>query len=166
MPKSAQGVKSDRYKVIPRTLVFITKGRDILLIKGAPEKRLWANLYNGIGGHVEKGEDVFTSARREILEETGIETGNLQLCGIVIVDVDEHTGISIHVFRSEYLSGELRNSREGTLEWINMNNINDYPLVEDLYTLIPKVLKYNAQTGPFSALYQYDQKDQLVISFG
>lgn len=166
MPKSSQGVNVDRYQVIPRTLVFITKGRNVLLIKGAPGKRLWANLYNGVGGHIEKGEDVFSSARREILEETGIQICDLQLCGMVIVDVEEQTGIAIYVFRGEYTSGELISSMEGTLEWINLNNLDEYPLVEDLYTLIPKVMEYNIKTGPFSALYQYDQKDQLSISFG
>jgi len=56
MPKSEQGVTFDRYAIIPRTLIFITRegpsGLEVLLIKGAPTKRLWANRYNGVGGHV------------------------------------------------------------------------------------------------------------------
>ena len=57
MPKSDQGVRNDRYKIIPRTLIFVTRGEQVLLLKGAVHKRLWANQYNGIGGHVEQGED-------------------------------------------------------------------------------------------------------------
>jgi 8-oxo-dGTP diphosphatase len=68
MPKSEQGVNQGRFSVIPRTLIFITHGDKILLIKGSPFKRLWANQYNGIGGHIEKGEDVLSAARRELRE--------------------------------------------------------------------------------------------------
>ena len=48
-----------RYHVIPRTLIFVTSRNpltgagEVLLLKGAPDKRLWANRYNGLGGHVE-----------------------------------------------------------------------------------------------------------------
>jgi hypothetical protein len=38
MPKSEQGALSDRYAIIPRTLIFITRPGEILLLKGAPTK--------------------------------------------------------------------------------------------------------------------------------
>jgi len=40
MPKSEQGISAGRYMIIPRTLIFITRGDSVLLIKGAPDKRL------------------------------------------------------------------------------------------------------------------------------
>ncbi|MDP3183744.1 MAG: NUDIX domain-containing protein, partial [Anaerolineales bacterium] len=66
MPASEQGVSRDRYMLIPRTLIFLRRGDSVLLIKGAPHKRLWANKYNGVGGHLERGEDVLSAARREL----------------------------------------------------------------------------------------------------
>ena len=51
--------------LIPRTLIFLTCRDLVLLLKGAPHKRLWANRYNGIGGHIERGEDVLTAAQRD-----------------------------------------------------------------------------------------------------
>ena len=79
MPATDQGLNQDRYMLIPRTLIFLTRGDNILLIKGAVNKRLWANLYNGIGGHIESGEDILSAARRELTEETSLTSDNLGL---------------------------------------------------------------------------------------
>lgn len=62
MPLDEQGVINIRYTLIPRTLIFITRDECVLLRQGAPIKPLWANLYKGLGGHVEQGEDVLTAA--------------------------------------------------------------------------------------------------------
>ena len=75
MPIADQGVSSDRYQLIPRTLIFLTRGESVLLLKGAPNKRIWANRYNGVGGHIERGEDAHTAARRELLEFMHAELG-------------------------------------------------------------------------------------------
>ena len=69
MPQSDQGITKDRYTVVPRVAIFLRRGDAVLLLKGAPTKRLWANKYNGLGGHVERGEDAMSAARRELLEE-------------------------------------------------------------------------------------------------
>jgi 8-oxo-dGTP diphosphatase len=166
MGKSDQGVSNDRYKVIPRTLIFITKGNKVLLIRGAPDKRIWANQYNGIGGHVERSEDVLSSARREIMEEAGIEILSLWLCGLVMVDVREDVGIGLYIFRGEFEKGELRKSEEGELEWIDQSEINQYHLVEDLPVLLPRILKMEKGDIPFSASYSFDHNQKLQISFG
>ena len=52
MPQSDQGITKDRYIVIPRTAIFLWRGDLVLLLKGAPTKRLWANKYNGLGGYL------------------------------------------------------------------------------------------------------------------
>ena len=72
MPASDQGIRRDRYMLIPRTLIFLRRGESVLLIRGAPNKPLWANKYNGVGGHIERGEDALSAARRELREETGL----------------------------------------------------------------------------------------------
>ena len=98
MPQSDHGITKDRYMLIPRTAIFIRRGDEYLLIKGAPTKRLWAGKYNCLGGHVERGENILFSAQRELLEETGL-LADLWLCGTVIVDAgDASTGICLFVF--------------------------------------------------------------------
>ncbi len=167
MSKSDQGVRQSegRYRVVPRTLSFITHGQDVLLLRGAPTKRIWPNRYNGVGGHVEASEDVYTGALREIREETGLEVDGLRLCGIVQVDVGEETGIILFVFRAQARGRTARSSAEGTLEWVPQDRIHEFDLVEDLSELLPRVLAMGPHDPPFSARYHYDAQDKLVITF-
>jgi 8-oxo-dGTP diphosphatase len=165
MPKSDQGALPGRFQVIPRTLIFLTRGDEVLLLRGSPNKRLWANRYNGVGGHIERGEDVLTAARRELLEETGIADAHLWLCGTIMINVNEAAGIGIFVFRGEFTSGEIRQSDEGALQWIQKDRLYSLPLVEDLPMLLPRVLAMRPGDEPFAALTDYDEEERLRLRF-
>ena len=165
MPVSDQGISNDRYQLIPRTLIFLTRGESVLLLKGAPHKRIWANLYNGVGGHIERGEDSYSAARRELLEETGLIPDDLWLVGTVIVDTGENPGIGLYVMKGSCPKGQARPSEEGNLEWVAFNEVLEKNLVEDLPTLLPRVLKQKVSDPPFTARYYYDEGEKLVVEF-
>jgi 8-oxo-dGTP diphosphatase len=160
-----QGVTKDRYTLIPRSLIFITSGERVLLLKGSPNKRLWANQYNGIGGHVERGEDVLTAAKRELAEETGLVVPDLWLCGIITVDTSMDPGIVIFVYRGDSCQKEVVLTSEGELDWVLIEEINRLPLVEDLNVILPNALAIKTGDRPFYAHYSYDEKGELHINF-
>jgi 8-oxo-dGTP diphosphatase len=163
-----QKVIKGRYQVVPRTLCFITHGDDVLLLRGAPTKRIWPNKYNGVGGHVEPHEDVYSAALREIREETGLAVRDLRLRGVINIPVDAHnnTGILVFCFTAGATTRKVQPSDEGTLEWISRGRLLEMDLVEDLPTLLPRVLAMGTDEPPFFAHYRYDEQDRLIIDFG
>jgi len=165
MPSSEQGVNLNRYMVVPRTLIFITRDDKVLLLKGADNKRLWAELYNGVGGHIEIGEDPLSAAHRELFEETGLANISLSLCGIVQVNTNTNPGVCIFVFAGEARDEELSHSTEGNLEWIGKSSLTSIPLVADLPILLPKVLAYKPGLVPFIAHSWYDENGNLELAF-
>ena len=169
MSKTDQGIdvslKRHRYTAIPRTLVFITRDDRVLLLYGAPSKRIWANKYNGIGGHIERDEDIYASALREVREETGLEVEDLRLVGLINIDGDQPTGIMLFVFTAQSRSGEPIPSEEGALEWIDRDLITKVDLVEDLPIILPRALDLPLNAPPFFARYHYDEQEHLIIRF-
>jgi 8-oxo-dGTP diphosphatase len=166
MGKDEQGLKGGaaRYQTIPRVLVFLRNGSDVLLIKGAPQKRIWANQYNGVGGHVENSEDVISAARREVFEETGLEASPLELQAVVNIDAgDPSLGIMMFVFTGWSKQRETKSSGEGELYWIPVDELNNFNLVEDLEWLLPRVLGTKNRSTPLYLSYGYDDEDNLVI---
>jgi 8-oxo-dGTP diphosphatase len=164
MPKSDQGINHQNYKVIPRTLIFLFDRKNrVLLIKGSPTKRLWAGLYNGIGGHVKSGEDILESAYRELREEAGIKNVLLRLCAQIMVEVSPQVGVAIFVFKGEYPNEIFTSSSEGSLSWVNMNELHKMPLVEDLPLLIPKVFAHEPTSSVMIGKYVYGVDGDLKV---
>lgn len=154
---------SGRWTTIPRTLCFVTNDGDVLLMKRDEHRRIFPGRYNGIGGHLERGEDPLTGALREIREETGLTISDIRLRGISNIDVGQDVGVLLFVFTAVSDSREVGETDEGTLHWVPITQVNNLPLVEDLPVLLPRL--FSPQTELFFAHVSYDSGDQLLIRF-
>ncbi|MEW6566974.1 MAG: NUDIX domain-containing protein [Chloroflexota bacterium] len=165
MSLAGQRLDPTRYSVIPRTLTFLTRGMKVLLMRIPSGRGAWAGRYNGIGGHVEPGEDPLSSARREVHEETGLQPDTLRLCGVILVDTGTPPGIALYVFHGVSSDGEPSPGAEGTAEWVAVDQLSSIPMVEDVPTLLPRVLAGGKGDPPFCAVYRYDPAGRLSIHF-
>ncbi len=164
-PSTDQGINQKKYQVIPRVLVFLFNNlNQVLLLKGAPDKKLWANLYNGVGGHIEAGEDILEAAERELIEETGLSDVPLSFCAQIMIDVSEETGVSIFVFKGECNSKQFNPSSEGELSWVSLDKLSELPVVEDLPVLISQIEKHTPTSQVVIMKYGYEPDGKLRIS--
>ncbi len=165
MGASEQGADAaaGRWLTIPRTLIFLTNGDDVLLMKRAAHKRIFPNRYNGVGGHIERGEDPITSARRETLEETGLDVPNLVLRAVYHIDTGAETGIVVFIFTGESPSRDVIDCTEGTLHWVNRNQLDTVDLVEDIPVLLERILPMNAGDPVLFYHLSYSSGDVLQM---
>lgn len=151
--------------VYARTLCFVEHGGRVLMLRGAPTKRLYANLYNGLGGHVESGEDVLDSVRREVREESGLELSDVRLRAVVNVDEEGKPGVVVFVFLASASTDETHASGEGTLEWVSPADLLSLDLVEDLRQTLPMLLD-RANRGVWFGRFDYDAAGRLTALHG
>ena len=165
MALTDQRQQAGRYTLIPRTLVFLLNGEDVLLIRYAESKGTWAGLYNGIGGHIERGESPMQAARREVHEECGLPLVKLAFCGTVIVDSGAQRGIGLYVFVGRPDQRTAHPSSEGDLAWVAVEAIQDLPLMPDMAEIFARALASDNSGRPFTALSTIRQDGEPVLTF-
>ena len=122
------------YAPILATLGYVLSAdrRRVLMIhRNAREADHHIGKYNGLGGKLEANEDVVAGMRREIREEAGVECLEMDLRGTI-----SWPGFGRHgedwfgfLFLVTQFSGTpLSRNPEGTLEWIDMQNVMKLPL--------------------------------------
>lgn len=114
--------------------VALVSDDKILLIKRGqePNKGLWAVP----GGKVKLGEELKEAARREILEETGLEVeiGDVVWVG-EIIEGDHH--LVLIDFTGVVVAGELSAASDAEqVKWVPMSQAMEYPLTHTMRDLI------------------------------
>jgi 8-oxo-dGTP diphosphatase len=137
--------------------VFSSCKQKVLLVhRTARPHDLHFGKYNGLGGKLERDEDVVSGMRRELREEAGIEAETLQLAGTV-----SWPGFGKHgedwfafIFRVLSFAGTPKPAGpEGPLEWVNVRDVLNLPLWDGDRHFLPFVFDLNA--GPFHGVMPY-----------
>ena len=133
------------YTPIVATLGYVMSpdGKEVLLIHRdrRPDDHHYGK-YNGLGGKVERDEDVVAGMKREIMEEAGIECNELSLRGTI-----SWPGFGKHgedwfgfLFKIDSFSGEpLTENHEGSLVWMPISEIMTLSLWEGDRYFLPLV---------------------------
>lgn len=85
------------------------------------------------GGHVEPGESLAASVRREIWEETGLHIKDSRLCGVVHwCDQETEERRIIFLYRScEFTGNLIEETREGPVFWMDLPEMVKSPRLSD-----------------------------------
>lgn len=109
--------------------------------------------WNGLGGKFEQGESPEQCMHREILEESGLTVESATLRGFITFPMFDGTDDwYVFIYTIEAFSGELIDSPEGELHWIN----NDKIFELNLWDGDKIFMQWLDQAKIFSAIFYYD----------
>jgi len=112
--------------------------------------------YNGLGGHLERDEDIATCMVREAREEAGIECTRLVLRGTVNWndfgdDADDWVAF---IFRIDEFDGEpFACNDDGPLEWVELARLLEVPMWAGDRLFLPMV--FDEDRRPFHGFMRY-----------
>ena len=114
------------------TLCYIEKDGAYLMLHRVKKKNdMNHDKWIGVGGKFEAGETPYECARREIMEEVGVQVPNLKYRGIVTFVSNLYGTEYMHLFVSDGYVGKIKQvCDEGNLEWVDKSKVNDLPIWE------------------------------------
>lgn len=133
------------------TVVFLldaVPATEIVLLKRAADKDFAPNLYTGIGGRIEVGEEPETAAYRELQEETG-------LVGIQLTEfargILTYPPYRLHYYWGIFSEAVLPACNEGDLEWVAKESLLDKEIIPSTREIIKEWQKREfSLDSPFS----------------
>jgi len=157
-------ITEGKYQLIPRALAFIYKEDEILFIHKKKKNSFGYGKINGVGGHIEQGEDPFEAIKREVLEETRLIIDDFQLVAILTIDIGTNPGVLLFVFKAEYTAGTVAGSMEGDVIWMRRSEALANPsAVKDLGVLLEITENHKDGAAPVIGKYLYSKDGELRI---
>lgn len=141
----------ERNNAVLAVLIYAILGDRALMIHRntrAKEQDYHAGKWNGLGGKFEFGESAREAAKRELFEESGIdcELEAFQSRGVVYFPnfkAHKKEDWVVYLFTVNLPGTEplLRNSREGTLHWVELAKVMELNLWAGDRHFLPQVLR-------------------------
>lgn len=136
------------------TLVYLVcDNRTLMIHRVSKEGDLHAGKYNGLGGKFEEGERPIDCARREFLEESGLQLKHLNLKGLLYFPKFDKLlrDWRVFVYKATHYEGELiAQSAEGVLKWIPNEDVLDLNLWDGDQYFLPYIYNHSMFDGVIS----------------
>lgn len=135
------------------TLCYIKHaGKTLMIHRIKKANDMHQGKWNGLGGKMEPGETPEECVIREVREESGLTIHNPVLKGILTFPLfSNNEDWYAFVFVANEFEGELINSGEGELAWIDDDKLLSLPMWEGDLIFLPLL----NQAGIFSGKFVY-----------
>lgn len=123
--------------------IAVIENNQILIVKRKDDD-FFGGYYEIPGGKVEKGESFELAAKRELLEETGLEIQSIKsiLNGF---DYTSQSGkvrqINLIVSVENAKSQQIILSEHDSYAWVNLNQLKNYKFTREMLTCIKEILQ-------------------------
>jgi 8-oxo-dGTP diphosphatase len=140
------------YRPILATLAYIISpdGKKVLLIhRNKRVDDVHFDKFNGLGGKIEASENIIDALKREVREEAGIECDTVILRGTISWPGFGKNGEDWFgfIFRVDKFTGNVKTeNHEGTLEWVNISDLDTLNLWESDRLWLDKVFSKDERT--------------------
>ena len=135
--------------VIRATNCFLLRGNSVCL--GMKKRGFGIGLWNGTGGKIIKGESVEETAKREAMEEFGVEikTSDLSSLGKIDFIFKDGSTHKVYIFVCKKWEGEPSESEEMKPKWFSIDNLPWDNMWSDDEFWLPKILEGKSIEGRF-----------------
>ena len=142
------------------TLCYIIKDHKwLMLLRNKKENDINAGKWIGVGGKCEENETAYECIVREIKEETNLNPFKVDFRGVVDFIYEFKDYEKIWVYTCEDFEGEVKECEEGTLEWIDEEDILSLDLWEGDVVFLKKLMENSDEL--FHYELKYDEKGNL-----
>lgn len=147
------------YTPIVATLGYVLspdRSRVLLIHRNARPDDQHLGKYNGLGGKLERDEDVAAGMRREIHEEAGIGCTAMTLRGTLSWPGFGRQGedwLGFIFLVTAFEGTPLAANPEGTLEWVDLDRLHTLPMWEGDRLFLPLV--FDDDPRPFHGVMPY-----------
>lgn len=138
--------------MILATLCYVKQnGKTLMVHRNKKPNDIHEGKWNGLGGKFEAGETPEECVQREVHEEAGLVIRNPRLHGLLMFPKFKGNDWYVFVFTATDFSGELIESPEGRLEWIDDDGFAGLNLWESDRIFLP----WLEEGKFFSARFEY-----------
>ena len=136
------------------TLCYLRRDDQTLMVHRVKKANdMHQGKWNGLGGKLEAGETPEECAIREVYEESGLKVMNPQLKGILTFPAfDDFEDWYVFVYLVTEFAGEMIDSPEGILQWIDNTELSNLNLWDGDLLFI----SWLDRNGIFSAKFTYN----------